>query len=70
MSKGYATCLVILVLWSILSISQLWFNILSTDIFIKISITCFVIFILCFIVTLALKEYKSEKDMKDKDFID
>lgn len=70
MKVGVIICLSISVLWAALAIVQLWFEPMSAEVFIKISITAGVITTVTLLVTLAIREYLSDKELKDKNYID
>jgi hypothetical protein len=53
----------------LLAISQLWFDVVSADIFFKLSLTAGILVAVILLVTLGIREYLSEKEMKSKDFI-
>jgi hypothetical protein len=66
---GIIACLTITILWVLLAISQLWFDVVSADIFFKLSLTAGILVAAILVVTLGIREYLSEKEMKSKDFI-
>ncbi len=70
MKIGIITCLSIVTLWAICGLLQLWINIMPAAIFIKLSITCAVIAVICLIITLAVREYSSDKTMKENGYLD
>ena len=70
MKNGIILCLVLAIIWAVIAVLQLWFSFLLMDIFIKISITIGIFIIIVLVVSLAIKEYISEKEMKKKGFID
>lgn len=70
MKIGIITCLSIAVAWALLAVVQLWFQIISGAVFLKLSITAGVAVIIILIVTLAIREYLTDKEMKSKGFID
>lgn len=70
MKIGVIICLSTCVLWAALAIVQLWFEPMSAEVFIKISITAGVITTVTLLVTLAIREYLSNKVLKDKNYID
>jgi hypothetical protein len=70
MKIGIITCLTITILWVLLVISQLWFDVVSAEIFFKLSLTACILVAVVLLVTLGIREYLSEKEMKSKDFID
>jgi|GEM_PF-289552 len=70
MKFGIITCLSIAVAWALIAVVQLWFQILSGDVFFKLSITAGVAVIIVLIVTLSIREYLTDKELKSKGFID
>jgi hypothetical protein len=69
MKIGIITCLTITILWVLLAISQLWFDVVSAEIFSKLTVTAGILVAAILVVTLGIREYLSEKEMKSKDFI-
>lgn len=70
MKIGIAVCLIVAVLWSILALLQLWAPVVSVETFIKLTITAAVVIAIVLVVTLAMREYLSDKELKSKGFID
>lgn len=70
MKIGAAVALLILVLWALLAILQLWFTPLSAEVFVKVTITAAIVEGVVLLVTLAVREYLSEKQMKKDGFLD
>jgi hypothetical protein len=70
MKFGVGICLAIVVLWSGLALLQLWFSLLAIEVFIKISISAIVIIAAVLLVSLGIREYLSDKELKAKGFID
>lgn len=70
MKTGVIICLSVSTLWAILAIMQLWFELIPADIFMKITITAGVIVTVALVITLAIREYISGKDLKSKNYID
>lgn len=66
---GIITCLTIKILWVLLAISQLWFDVFSAEIFTKLTVTAGILVVVILVVTHNIREYLSEKEMKSKDFI-
>ena len=64
-----AACLILAVVWGILAIAQLWFEIVLADIFWKLSLTLGILITLTLLVALAINEYFCEKDMKAKGYL-
>ncbi|PPD34262.1 MAG: hypothetical protein CTY19_05280 [Methylomonas sp.] len=70
MKFGVGICLAIVVLWAGLALLQLWFSLLAIEVFIKISISAIVIIAAVLLVSLGIREYLSDKELKAKGFID
>ncbi|MFY9259528.1 MAG: hypothetical protein WAO71_03365 [Gallionella sp.] len=70
MKIGIITCLSISIAWACLAIAQLWFQIVSSEAFLKLSITAGIAVVVVLIVTLTIREYLTDKEMKAKGFID
>lgn len=70
MKYGVGICLLIVVLWAALALLQLWFSLLSTTVFAKITLSALVIAGVVLLVALGIREYLSDKELKDKGFID
>lgn len=70
MKLGVGICLLIVVLWTALALLQLWFSLLTTEVFIKLTISAIVIIAAVLLVALGIREYLSDKELKSKGFID
>lgn len=70
MKYGVISALFISILWSILAILQLWFSILNTDVFVKLTVTAGILLVIIVIVTLVIREYLSDKQLKKDGFLD
>ena len=70
MKKGSIICLGIFVLAALLGLLQLWFALLSAELFSKVIITLGVAFVIALVVTLVKKEYIDDKNLKDSGFLD
>ncbi|MCQ8104057.1 hypothetical protein NP590_08075 [Methylomonas sp. SURF-2] len=70
MKLGVGICLLIVVLWTALALLQLWFSLLTTEVFIKLTISAVVIVAAVLLVALGIREYLSDKELKSKGFID
>ena len=70
MKIGVGICLIIVVLWAGVALLQLWFSWLAIDVFIKLSISAIVIIAAVLLVSLGIREYLTDKDLKAKGFID
>lgn len=70
MKLGVISALAVTVLWSLLALAQLWFAPLSADLFIRITVSAALIVAVIVVITLVVREYLSEKRLKDQGFID
>ncbi|MGZ8097010.1 MAG: hypothetical protein ACXWTH_11230 [Methylosarcina sp.] len=70
MRTGAFICLAIFVAWVFMALLQLWFDILSGEIFWKLTITAGALFIVVLGVALVVREYIHEKKLKDDGYID
>jgi hypothetical protein len=70
MKYGVISGLAVGLSWAVLAIVQLWLAPLTPEIFIKITVTAGVLIAAIVVVTLVIKEYLSEKKLKQDGFID
>lgn len=70
MKLGLMSALAVAVIWALIAIAQVWAQPLSADVFLKLTLTAAILVVIIAVVSLALKEYFSEKKMKDDGFID
>jgi hypothetical protein len=70
MKIGAIICLAIFVAWVIIALLQLWFDLLSGEIFWKLTLTAGALFVVVLGVSLVVREYIDEKKMKDGGYID
>lgn len=70
MKLGLMSALAVAVIWALVAIAQVWVQPVSADVFLKLTLTAAILIVIIVVVTLALKEYGSEKKMKDDGFID
>ncbi|MGQ2386268.1 hypothetical protein [Acinetobacter ursingii] len=70
MKYGVISGLFISILWSVLAILQLWFSILDIDVFLKLTVTAGILLVIIVIVTLVIREYLSDKQLKKEGFLD
>ena len=61
---------VVFVLYAILLLAQLWAEVVSWTIFVKLTITAGVVIVVTFGIALLYREYIEEKSMKDEKYID
>ncbi|MBL1262832.1 hypothetical protein [Candidatus Methylomicrobium oryzae] len=70
MRTGAIICLAIFVIWVVIALLQLWFALLSGEIFLKLTITAAALFVVVLGAALVVREYVDEKKMKDDGYID
>ena len=70
MKYGVISSLTISVLWALLTIVQLWFSVLTSENFMKITISAAILVGVIVIVSLVVREYLSDKKLKKEGFID
>ena len=61
---------ILLVIWVILTMVVMWTDELDTTLYIKLSITIGIVVGATILIALALREYGSEKKLKDHDYLD
>ena len=61
---------VLLVVWVILTMVMMWTDELDSAIYVKLSITMGIIVVASILIALAVKEYGSEKKLKDHNYLD
>lgn len=60
----------ILVTWVVLAILDMWFDIMSWAVFIKLTVTLGLLAVVALIIAIAKREYIDEKDLKKDKYID
>lgn len=70
MRLGVIIALTVTVLWSVLALFQLWLGVVSNEVFIKLTVSAGILVGITVIVTLVLREYLQDKDLKTKGFVD
>ncbi len=61
---------ILLVIWVILTMVVMWTDELSSAIYIKLSITMGIVVVATILIALALREYGTEKKLKDHNYLD
>lgn len=61
---------ILLVIWVILTMVVMWTDKLDTTLYIKLSVTIGIIVVATILIALAIKEYGSEKKLKDHNYLD
>ena len=69
MRTGTIVCLALFILGALLSLLQLWFDMMSAEFFTKTMITLAVVFIVVLGTTLASREYLETKKLRDSGYI-
>ena len=59
-----------IILWVIISLAQLWGPVMDADIYLKVTVTMLLIGGGILIVSIIKKDYKTEKKLKENNFID
>jgi hypothetical protein len=70
MKTGVVAALGIALAWAALAVAQLWLNVFSGEIFLKLTITAGILVVAIVLVTLAVREYVTNKDLKSRGFMD
>ena len=61
---------VLLVIWVILTMLMMWTDVIDGSMYVKLSITMGIVVVATILIALALKEYGSEKKLKDHNYLD
>ena len=61
---------ILLVIWVILSMIVMWTDELDTTLYIKLSVSMGIVVVATILIALALREYGSEKKLKDHNYLD
>jgi multidrug efflux pump subunit AcrB len=61
---------VLLVLWVLMTMAMMWTNSIDGDIYIKLTITMGIVVVATILIALALREYGTEKKLKDHNYLD
>lgn len=61
---------ILLVIWVILTMIVMWTDELDTTLYIKLSVSMGVVVVATILIALALREYGSEKKLKDHNYLD
>jgi len=61
---------ILLVIWVILTMVVMWTDELDTTLYIKLSISMGILVVATILIALALREYGSEKKLKDHNYLD
>lgn len=61
---------ILLVIWVILTMVMMWTDELAGTLYVKLSITMAIVIVSTILIALALREYGSEKKLKDHNYLD
>ncbi len=61
---------VLLVIWVLLTMAVMWTDAIDSSMYIKLSITMGILVVATILIALALKEYGTEKKLKDHNYLD
>ena len=61
---------VLLVLWVILTMLVMWTDVLDSSMYIKLSVTMGIVVVATILIAIALREYGTEKKLKDHNYLD
>lgn len=61
---------ILLIIWVILTMVVMWTDELDSTLYIKLSVSMGIIVVATILIALALREYGSEKKLKDHNYLD
>jgi uncharacterized membrane protein len=61
---------VLLVVWVLLTMAVMWTDAIDSSMYIKLSISMGIVVVATILIALALREYGTEKKLKDHDYLD
>ena len=61
---------ILLIIWVILTIGVLWFDVIGMIFYFKISISIGIVIIATILISLAIKEYIDEKELREHNYLD
>ncbi|WP_373031581.1 hypothetical protein [Sulfurovum sp.] len=61
---------ILLVIWVILTMVVMWTDEIDTTLYIKLSVSMGILVVATILIALALREYGSEKKLKDHNYLD
>lgn len=59
-----------IIIWSTVSVLEIWFDIISSENYLKLSLSLFIIGISSLIVGIAHREYIKKKNLRDQGYIE
>lgn len=60
----------LLVLWVILTMVVMWTDALDSSLYVKLSVTMGIVIVATILIAIALREYGTEKKLKDHNYLD
>ncbi len=63
-------CIILLILWVLVAIVDMWFDIVSWAVFVKLTITLGLLMVVALAVALVKREYVQEQRMRRDKYID
>ena len=61
---------ILLMIWVMLTMGVIWFDVINTVVYFKISISIGIIIFAIILISLAIKEYGNENKLKEHNYID
>ncbi len=61
---------ILLILWVILTMGVIWFDVINTIVYFKISISIAIVIVAIILVALAIREYGNEKKLEEHNYLD
>lgn len=61
---------ILLVIWVILTMVMMWTDELDATLYVKLSVTMGIVVVATILIALALREYGTEKKLKDHNYLD
>ena len=61
---------VLLVVWVLLTMLVLWTDALDSSMYVKLSVTMGIVVVATMLIAIALREYGTEKKLKDHNYLD
>lgn len=63
-------CIGLLVIWTLIAIVDMWFNIIATTTFIKLTVTFGLLMVVALAIALARREYVDEQQLRKDKYLD
>jgi len=61
---------VLLVVWVIITMLVMWTDVLGSELYVKLSMTMGIVVLATIVIAIALREYGSEKKLKEHNYLD